>query len=339
MRLPPFSVLVRLLNTVVFLVMLAPNVNAAITNEREFNSFTTYYYRQPNTENVIPALEYFLHSDLFKNGVETNGHVVEMVAYFFGRLAELTPTLLAEYRTCFEQTDVVGKHFLLSVFRVYHDQATEVFLQRQIYRSTSEAKAIIQKILDVDPLSRKAFVKDVTDFNQLDFLWMEFFATGDKEPIDRIIDVLGWADRFREKFDTWLVSFPPSEERENLQHLLKEVGIEIQAVSNHSTLNPPGDLDCLFSAYLQKSASLGLQSRAAQEIRKMLKLSDDDLLYMATKGSALWSLQANARQHEKVLEYCKEEVASRQDKSTFELTIVVNLASRAAQNKPIDESP
>ena len=52
---------------------------------------------------------------------------------------------------------------------------------------------------DLDPL--KELVRNCAD---LDYLWAEFFLTGNTEAIKKIIEVLKWPDRIRSRVNTWL---------------------------------------------------------------------------------------------------------------------------------------
>ena len=334
MRVPHASLrLSRVLLAIsVWLVSGSGELSAAITTDHEFEAFITYYYQNPQPTKAPQALEYFLRSPLFRTNLQTNGHMIEMVAYFFGRLAEINPSLLRDYQQAYEQTEEAGQLFLLSVFRIHHDEEVTRFLQRSAETSSAKIQDAIQIVAAREPLGKRAFVRKVVDFNQLDFLWIEFQVTGNREPVVRIIDVLGWDDRFRHTLEAWLAT--TQDQRQQTRHLerLRRVGILVDAVT--MTIEPPSDLDCLFSAYLQASGAAGKQPEDALEIRKALKFTDEDILYMATKGTAMWALQSNARQHPKVLTYCVEELNLRQDKSAVELSIIVALASKDHQHPP-----
>jgi len=304
-------------------------LRADITTDHEFETFLTYYYQNPQPTKAPQALDYFLHSPLFRTNLQTNGHMIEMVAYFFGRLAEINPSLLRDYQQAYEQTDDAGKSFLLSVFRIHHDEDVKRFLQRSSETSSAKIQDVIRLVTTRELLGKRAFVRKVVDFNQLDFLWIEFQVTGDREPVVRIIDVLGWDDRFRHALEEWLATTPGQRQQTRLLGRLQRIGILVDAETG--AIEPSSDLDCLFSAYLQAAGTAGKQPEDALEIRKALQLTDEDLFYMATKGAAMWALQSNARQHHKVLAYCEEELRRREDKAAVELAIIIGLASRGTE--------
>lgn len=306
------------------------NLNAEITTDEEFNSFFTYYYLNPQPDKIPQALEYFLSSKLFRSSIGTNDHVIEMVSYFFGRVADINPYLIREYEKHYDSEDMSGKLFLITIFAVASDeQNKEFFKERLSTEKDKEMKNLLEKIIDTPPLGNKRITKGVRNYNDLDFLWMEFFVTGDKEPIIKLIDVLIREDRFRDKLMKWISVKHSKKEIKRLNDLLNnEVGISVSL--DRFLINYDFDLDCVFSAYLQNSGSIGKRSKYGIEIRKILDLSEEDIFYMATKGAAMWALQSNAQQHPRVLEYCKQEFERRTDKSKIELAIILELASKGS---------
>lgn len=304
--------------------------NRVIKSEQEFNDFTTYYYLSPQPNMAPPALEYFLNSKLFRDSIKTNGHVIEMMAYFFGRVANITPSLLREYEKFYDSEDMNGKLFLLSVFVIASDDQNIQFLRERLAtEKNAEINDLIKRIIDTPPLRNRRILKGVTDSNDLDFFWIEFFVTGDKEPIKKLIDVLSWEDKFKAKLMSWMQIAHTAEEKNKLSDLLSnEVKISVDFDKNKITHE--GDLDCFYSALLQSYGWKGKRSNIEIQVRQILGLSDEDLLYMATKGAAMWALQANAKQHPKVLEYCKQEFEQRDDKAKIELAIILEIASKGS---------
>lgn len=307
------------------------DLKAEITTDGELNNFITYYYLNPRPSEVPQALRYFLTSTSLSESKKNDGHLFDLMSYFFGRLAEINPNLLREYEKFYDSADEVGKLFLLSVFRVYNDEKVENFLKEKLGVASQQVRPIIQEILSKPPLGRKSFLRDVKNYNQLDFLWFDFFITGDKEPIIKLINVLTWEDKFREKLTVWMFTKHPIGEIRKLENLLKEVGVEVDL--KNRLIIYPGDIDCMYSAYIQSSGFVHERSKAGVKIRKILNFSEQDMIYMATKGAAMWALQSNAQQHPKVLDFCKEELNSRTDKSRIELAVIVELASKHQPGK------
>jgi len=304
--------------------------NGAIKSDQEFNDFTTYYYLSPQPNEATQALKYFLNSKLFRDNIKTNGHVIEMMAYFFGRVANINPNLLREYEKFYDSEDMHGKLFLISVFAIASDeQNKQFFKERLASENNTEMINLIKRVIDTPPMSNKRILKGVADYNDLDFFWVEFFVTADKEPIKKLIDVLSWEDKFKAKLMSWMLIDHTAEEKNNLSDLLNNE-IKIGADFNKNRINHEGDLDCFYTAHLQSYGWQRKRSNVGIQVKQILGLSDEDLLYMATKGAAMWALQANAKQHPKVLEYCKQEFERRNDKSKIELAIILELASKGS---------
>ncbi len=84
------------------LVPVLCELKAEITDDKEFDDFTAYYYLNPQPDKIPQALKYFLKSSLFRGNINTNDHVIEMVSYFFGRVANINPHLVREYEKYYD---------------------------------------------------------------------------------------------------------------------------------------------------------------------------------------------------------------------------------------------
>ncbi|MDP2940644.1 MAG: hypothetical protein Q8N85_00085 [Candidatus Omnitrophota bacterium] len=305
---------------------------AEIKTDAEFNNFTSFYYLNPRPDQIPQALKYFIYSNLFRDGVKNNGQMIEAAAYFFGRTGQLDPYLLREYQRVFKASDELGKLFLISVFGVYRDKQVELFLQESQKDAPEGLQQKIAAVLAAPPLGRTSALQGVMRYQDLNFLWMEFFLTGQKEPISRIIDVMNWEDVLRVKVNLWLKQRRGKKEKEKFVELLRSdlrIGLDLDKQDfGFST-----DLDCVYG-----TTELALRAQDKNMISygeasgKKLGLNAEDKLYMATKGTAMWALYSNSKQHPRVLQYCREELAARDDKSKNELKIIVDFASPPVQN-------
>jgi tetratricopeptide (TPR) repeat protein len=306
----------------------ASHKNEAIKSEQEFNDFTTYYYLSPQPDMAPQALNYFLSSKLFfRDNINTNGHVIEMFTYFFGRVADINPYLIREYEKYYDAEDKFGKSFLMNIFSIASDEQNKQFFKEKLTTETdNEMKDFLEKIIAMPPLGNKRIIEGVKDYNDLDFMWMEFFITGNKEPIVKLVDVLAREDRFKKKLLIWASNKHNEKETKDLNALLSEANIRVDLEKGDFDIGT--DMDCMYSAYLNASGRNQQRSKYGIQIRQILGLSEEDLYYMATKGAAMWALQSNAKQHPKVLEYCKQEFERRNDKSKIELAIILEIASK-----------
>lgn len=152
----------------------------------------------------------------------------------------------------------------------------------------------------------------------------EFFITGNSSAIVRIIDVLAWEDRFKKRLNDWMFSKHSKKQIERLDYLLtREMGLDVEVGAIR--INYQGDMDNIFAMFSRQSGDMNERSNPMIEIRKILGITDEDLMYMAVKGAAMRSLQANSRVHPKVLETCRTEMSLRDDKAKFELAVINEL--------------
>lgn len=302
-----------------FLIAFEINICAEINTDAVFDNFMTYYYSNPAVEKVPQALEYFIFSDFYSTNFNKEFHAIDMIAYFFGSLAEKNPKLLREYEKIYDRITNKEKVFIHSIFSIYRDNETETFLQNKINQNPHLENAIKQ-LINEPFYGTKAFVKEVSNFNELDFLWVEFFVTGEQKPILKIIDVLAWEDLFRAKLKIWMHKQNSLSKGHILIDMLKDMGIIVDL--NSLEINLANDLDCVFMHYLQSG-----EKKYAKKIKEILELSDEDFIRIGTKGAAFWSLQSNAQQHPVILRYLVEQIQSRKDKAVIECELIVNLAT------------
>jgi len=298
--------------------------------EKEYNDLLVNYYRNAQPDKIPAALEHIAASEFIKTSPTD---VSAMTAYLFGRIARQEPSLVAKYMEVFEKATQTheGRVFILMVFQICGNEEVKHFLEDKLNnKDFVNEKQDMQNILNgglpigFDPLKRE--IKNGVD---LDFLWAEYFVTGAKEPIVKIVDTLGWPDRFKLKLQEWRDKKRSSNEKRILDKLLNR-GLQMDVDLDKIFIKETVDLDGLFAAQIQFRAPDKKQQDSIKKIRKMLNISDEDIMYMAVKGAAMWSLQSNAQQHPKVLQFCKEEFEKRNDKSKIELAIVLEVAAQGS---------
>ncbi len=165
----------------------------------------------------------------------------------------------------------------------------------------------------------------------LDFLWGEFFITGNTQAIVRIIDVLERPDQVREKLQTWLdtteTGFLSDRRRSAVVKRLSQAGILLD--SGEKEILTAKDLDC----YCILDAKDVVEGGFAR-LRTLLPftLSQDDVDYIGVKAAAKWSLGSNAQQHRPVLEACETEAATRIGRSRLSLLEIAAKAQAVGGN-------
>lgn len=141
----------------------------------------------------------------------------------------------------------------------------------------------------------------MTEPVDLDLLWSEFLVTGDTTPVHRVVAVLDWPDLVRARLTTWLqetgTGFFGRRTIAKFQPLLTRCSFPI----NYETRTVEGPLDC--DIHVALSAKQGNLKFAELPF----PLAHEELIRLAMKSSAVWSLRALAQQHELVARICDEE--------------------------------
>ena len=191
--------------------------------------------------------------------------------------------------------------------------ATLVYLLGRIARTSAEAEAalapiatayrgphapVIARIVPDDGPFPDALTLTIDDPTHLDLLWAEFFATGARAPIDRLVGLLDGPDVVRAHLERWLAerSWFGGGQRRARATALAAVGLEV-------------DLD---ARAIRRDGDLDLWAWRAAEARTQvfppLDLPHADVMAVALKGTVLWSLRLNARDHAPVAEVCQAAV-------------------------------
>jgi hypothetical protein len=168
----------------------------------------------------------------------------------------------------------------------------------------------VQRLLDPpDELKAGRYLPEEARGPQhLDLYWGEFLVTGSLEIVKRIIAVLDWPDLTRHLINQALAAAPDAAEgvirlSDDQWQSFRELGILIGATGEvpRPHVAVPGDVDLLLWQ--------GLQMKHEASCALVRQLEGNPVLYVATKGAALWSLRSNAEQHPGVKRLCEAEAA------------------------------
>lgn len=156
---------------------------------------------------------------------------------------------------------------------------------------------LVARIVEVAAPFPDALTQPIEDPIHLDLLWAEFFATGRRDAVARIVSLLDGGDRVRAHVAAWLGErgWLAGGRRRAHAAALAELGLEVDLASR--TIRTEGDLDL----WAWRSAERRVP------VFPVLGLPTADVLTLAIKGSALWSLRLNARDHAAVREVCRAE--------------------------------
>ncbi|MBZ0237727.1 MAG: hypothetical protein K8M05_35765 [Deltaproteobacteria bacterium] len=233
-----------------------------------FEEVTGGFYRNPDAELAAGALRHWLR--MVAEADEEQIARMFVLLYLFARIM---------------QTSSSGREAFEPILRGYEGPHAE----------------LAQRLLQAadDPSFPSAMRVPVERPEILDMLWADFFVTGEAAPIERIFGVLDGEDRVRSRLEAWLRerSLLGGSKRRLTASTLASVGLVVDL--DREVIVTDGDLDCLCFRIAEQRVP----------IFSMLpfELTGDDLMALATKGSAVWSLRLNASAHETVAEICRAE--------------------------------
>lgn len=291
------------------------NAFAKVTNDQEFAVFFTHYYEQQNTSDAPEAVEYFLETRKSIPDWLMDRRYVGMMAYAFGRMLQLNPELIPKYQKIYDQADEKERLFLLSIFGVYHNNEVESFLKDRGKKASVEEIGIIDQILANEPLGKNYFIHQPRVLPDLDFLWAEFFISGDGTPINFLIDLLAGPDIFSSRLLDFMLSVNEKSDVEvqQLERLLyQELGLTIDV--KNMQIDSLIDLDFTFSRYVRTGGSTDERASFSEAIQSMLKINIQDIEKMIMKESALLSLQNNLPEHSVLVGILRQQAGIRKGK-------------------------
>jgi len=146
------------------------------------------YYRNPEPQKLAAAFRYFAETKSFKANDENSLPVV----FFFAEALQKSPATLEDFQQidCLKDTDCESA---LDTAIAFSGVASAPDTLKAIAGSQSEDSQ--KKISDLFAAPNKNIADlQITTPASLDILWSAFFASGDKLFVERIIDVLPWAD-------------------------------------------------------------------------------------------------------------------------------------------------
>lgn len=298
--------------------------------DKDSGDLLTYYYLRPAPEKVPLALEEFISSKFFTSGQALQKKLIYTTAYSFGRIAQLEPSLIKEYEGLFNKTSHEGRLFILEIFQICGNEQVEEFLKAKLKdKNFREEEKDISKIIKGGiPIEFNPLAKEAKHASDLDFLWAEFMITGDERAVEKIINVLEWSDRTRNKLYDYLKSSASADRKEEIVDILGDE-YNIKCNISNQDIETKDDLDIIITMNLMQQKT---KSEPFQKIKEILNLSNEDILYMVTKWSAHWSLDSNAQQHKRVFDICDSEILKRSGSAKIGLLKISAYGYRSDNN-------
>jgi hypothetical protein len=160
----------------------SPLSSTPFSSSSDFAQWMTYYYTHPEPDRVLPAIDYYAHSDLYAKE-DTRFPVAEFAAAALQNHLDLQRQMggqLTESSTSALKTMTALTLWLLDT------EASSSSLKAGATNCTGDAEtcSLIGKLSSHPP--PKILTEPVGIPMTLDMLWARFFATGDAAPVDKI---------------------------------------------------------------------------------------------------------------------------------------------------------
>lgn len=275
----------------------------------------TNYYSDPRPDEVPNILRKVINSKLLK--IKKDEESLYPLAYMFARIAQKRPSEIESYEEIFEKASHDQRLFLLIIFRITGGEDVARYLKQKINDDKySSEKREIEKNLSLLPSKIDVLTMKISKPGDLDMLWSDFFITGNKKAVERIIEVMEWQDIARGRLQDYLTKQSVSDDDKTISILRNEIGYLCDS-KNHKVLSN-SDLDIELYPLTKSQSSADMQT-----VKQSLNIDHDILFRAMTKAAAQWSLESNALQHKKVLEICENNIPGKSKKAQLYLRSIL----------------
>jgi len=257
------------------------------------DEFITGFHRQPDPLAAPAWLKRFAH-ELVRMSAPTEPGA-SLGIYFFVRIASLDDSVIGQYENVLEQLkDADAQRYVSTVIML---------------AKGADPRTVAIAVDDRFPIGLDVLKRDIVSAIDLDYLWVEFFITGNEAALERIIRVFEWPDLVRDILDSWLQTEVPQASlwqnisvRRRAGRLRKLAGISIDLKAQQ--IRTSSDLDCICLLTPDH------QFRSPNDLRKIISvlpkpLSEEDITRIRIKAAAKWSIADNALVHPEVLSVYK----------------------------------
>lgn len=269
----------------------------------EFNSLLSSYYKEPHPELIPDALQYILQNNIL------NKDNFWPLAYIFGKIALMNPTLVDNYLDILDnQNEYKKRLFVVYALTICGNDKVRSHLDSKLSDPewANDKKLLDSALKQKFPLPYSPIETDVTSSNDLDMLWAEFFVTGDTEAVSKIIHVINRDDLFLAKVNNYLKTHHSDKEiAEFKETLFNNIGIELTI--EHNRVVTDRDIDI---QYCENTVSGQYAVEGNKHVRLLLGISDEEFYNLALKNVALWGVRSNAMNHKAVAETVIKEYLS-----------------------------
>jgi len=165
---------------------------------KEYAPFITYYYTNPQPEKAKQMLvDIIKEENLEHPWYKDRAFVFQLMAANLGEIGYGQEKMVRYYESKFAGAPDGGKRIIIRALQTCGDKGTTEQVEKWL---SDDANAGVKKELTslkahlADPNRKRS--RDVAPKNppELDYLWGDYFATGECAPISRILDVFDLAD-------------------------------------------------------------------------------------------------------------------------------------------------
>ncbi len=173
----------------------APDVPSFV---KEYAQQTTFYYKSPDPSLGSKMMESMLQTENVDHPwFQQKPHVLQLLAAMMGDIAIGKPETIRNYEAAFAGATLSGRRVIVRSLMNCGDKETlkqvEVWLgDKQLAESHADLKPLKTHL--ADPQRKHARDRAAREPGDLDFLWVNFFVTGEYEPVSRILDVFDLPD-------------------------------------------------------------------------------------------------------------------------------------------------
>ncbi|OGX34252.1 MAG: hypothetical protein A3I43_04265 [Omnitrophica WOR_2 bacterium RIFCSPLOWO2_02_FULL_50_19] len=151
----------------------------------DFGKWMTYYYVEPEPQKISSAIKFYSDSSLYDKE-DTRLSTAAFFAVLFKKDNELM-------KRSFDDVSATGsenaKLVLLNALYLVNNEGSRALIKKADAEWRSEyLKKVIEKVASSP--APDIFAEPVRDGEHLDMLWTTFLATGDEEPVRKIISAL-----------------------------------------------------------------------------------------------------------------------------------------------------
>src|SRR5262249_26387348 len=158
----------------------------------QIEEFISRYHARPSPDRVCHFLDLALTKDVLQHPVVSGRpHTRDLFSHGFGNMARGNPKLVRQIEARFAKTSGSGRTTILRCLRVCGDDETVKVLAAwrddPRYADDSAFIETVRKSL-ADPRRKRPRDLPAKTPEELDYLWADFFVTGEYAPVARILD-------------------------------------------------------------------------------------------------------------------------------------------------------